>query len=986
MAGTARRIRLDGLAALAQLIGGMSSDEAIALGALRSDLPDDVQITTKDKLNGGGNVSNLIARSTDFIIYRPGEPAFALIDIDTKGMPSRVREQLAIGGGYGAALTAVLTALRDTGMVVRSSTSAGLYRTDTGERLRGSDGRHVYMEVIDGTDISRFLRTLHERCWLAGLGWMIVSRAGQLLERSLVDFSVSSPERPVFEGAPVLVPPLAQDSASRVPKVVNGPALDTRDACPDLTPVEKARLRDLKSAEEHRLAPELNEVRSRSIKEYAHRTKCTLAAARRIVERQHAGMLLPDVMLHFDDETLGKVRVAKVLVNPDQYVGETLADPLEGVEYGRCKAKIMQRTDGSLWIHSFAHGRTVYELKYDAQTIQDMLYTCNPAEVVDTLVRLLLLADVAPDEQHRLCEITCSLGTVKINPLKARIKAAKAWQSEERAKAERHRRAAARTDCRIQLPVPLYDAEWLPVMANINEVLGAATADEPPMRDIYGYITEVRVRRIPDMHALTMGDANHEEGDDAPLPPPERPLLTRLDEPAVAELIERYIEHDDEEGRAVHLPTTFVRHYRQREDGALPILSAVATLPIVLSDGTILGGMRGLDRRRGIVFRVPAELLAMLPTCAECTPDSVRLALQFLMDEWLVDVATDFTGKCILIAAALTLIERSILPERPVYFITAGRRGGGKTTTLMMLTIAVTGTRPAAAAWSDNTEERRKALLAYLLAGIPCIVWDNIERGARITCPHIERACTTAFYADRVLGVSETATAAASAIHLFTGNNIGPTGDLASRSLSVTLEVDRPDPENRTFVHSDPVAWSEAQRAKILTALYTILLGNPVLVMTGIAPRTRFKEWWRLVGSAVEHAARLHLVDLDFQNIFLAQEEQDGRDSASVGDALHILATKWPTGFKAADVAKLINDTGVWVPAEDCENAATLRAVLFPELATKRDEVSAPAVGNRLVNHVGNPVRFGTQVLTLKVDPKPPGRPDIANSYIVRVS
>ena len=44
-------------------------------------------------------------------------------------------------------------------------------------------------------------------------------------------------------------------------------------------------------------------------------------------------------------------------------------------------------------------------------------------------------------------------------------------------------------------------------------------------------------------------------------------------------------------------------------------------------------------------------------------------------------MATDITGKCILIAAALTLIERSLLPDRPVFFVTAGRRGGGKTTT-----------------------------------------------------------------------------------------------------------------------------------------------------------------------------------------------------------------------------------------------------------------------------------------------------------------
>ena len=106
--------------------------------------------------------------------------------------------------------------------------------------------------------------------------------------------------------------------------------------------------------------------------------------------------------------------------------------------------------------------------------------------------------------------------------------------------------------------------------------------------------------------------------------------------------------------------------------------------------------------------------------------------------QWLCDVATDYTGKCILIAAALTLIERSLLPDRPVFFVTAGRRGGGKTTTLIMLLMAMTGVRPAAAAWSPNEEERRKALLAYLMEALPAIIWDNIPRGTQISCPHIE--------------------------------------------------------------------------------------------------------------------------------------------------------------------------------------------------------------------------------------------------------
>ena len=88
--------------------------------------------------------------------------------------------------------------------------------------------------------------------------------------------------------------------------------------------------------------------------------------------------------------------------------------------------------------------------------------------------------------------------------------------------------------------------------------------------------------------------------------------------------------------------------------------------------------------------------------------------------------STDYAGKCILIADALTLIERNLLPDRPVFFVTAGRRGGGKTTTLHMLIMAVFGARAAAAAWSTNEEERRKAILAYFMSGLAYIIWDNI--------------------------------------------------------------------------------------------------------------------------------------------------------------------------------------------------------------------------------------------------------------------
>ena len=127
--------------------------------------------------------------------------------------------------------------------------------------------------------------------------------------------------------------------------------------------------------------------------------------------------------------------------------------------------------------------------------------------------------------------------------------------------------------------------------------------------------------------------------------------------------------------------------YMQRHDDALPTAVAIAHAPIVLADGGLLAP-EGLDRVRGIQFIIQDELRAIIPEAQDCTQERVKAAMEFLCDEWLVDVATDYTGKCTIIAAALTLIERSLLPDRPCFFVTAGRRGGGKTTTLTMLIMA----------------------------------------------------------------------------------------------------------------------------------------------------------------------------------------------------------------------------------------------------------------------------------------------------------
>src|SRR6516165_636916 len=232
---------------------------------------------------------------------------------------------------------------------------------------------------------------------------------------------------------------------------------------------------------------------------------------------------------------------------------------------------------------------------------------------------------------------------------------------------------------------------------------------------------------------------------------------------------------------------------------------------------------------------------------------------------------------------------------------------------------------------------------------MPALIWDNIPNGQKISCPHIERSCTTAWYSDRRLGVSETVATSAATIHFFTGNNVGPRGDLTSRSLQTRIVVERPDPENRSFDHPDPIGWTEAHRGKILQALYTVLHGNPLFHGKGKPAQTRFKTWWGLVGQAVEAAAEQHKKGVDdgkmkpltkcpprkinFKKLFLAQEDED-EDSADLADVLVTLADKWhsETQFRAADVADAVNTTGDWATQTARERGAVLREFLFPKI------------------------------------------------------
>ncbi len=523
---------------------------------------------------------------------------------------------------------------------------------------------------------------------------------------------------------------------------------------------------------------------------------------------------------------------------------------------------------------------------------------------------------------------------------------------------------------------PEPDGELTPTVTFVDELLASDKSEEPPMRDASGELVEVRVQEPWALHELNSDTTNNTAADGGDvMKAPAEPGLVRLSSVAVNMVIERYVrwlivkKNKEYFGQ---LPNSHIDALMQLSPSLLPVARAINTAPLISKSGSVIDGA-GLDRKTGLVHRIDPLLRACLPERAP-TEQDVRDALTFLLREWLVDVALDKVGKCQAIMLAMTLIERALLTERPAFFVVAAQRGGGKTTLVNMITLAALGRRAAAAAWSDTREERKKALFSYLRQGVACLAWDNIPRGATITCPHIEAALTAAEISDRVLGVSSVETVPSTTVQIFTGNAIGPRGDMTSRSLMLALNVDRPDPENRAFVHPDPLAWTRAHRRQIVQALYVLLVAGALNRPPNQEAKTRFKGWWTLVGWPMEYAAGLLGINVDCTELMRAGEAGDEEASATSA-ALTILFEVFATEkFTAKDVIKVIEPKDIkWADPAAVDEAAKAQAEALAdalgELDGRRlDRPTAHKIGKLFQKRlVGRPALIADgQIATLR--------------------
>jgi hypothetical protein len=238
-------------------------------------------------------------------------------------------------------------------------------------------------------------------------------------------------------------------------------------------------------------------------------------------------------------------------------------------------------------------------------------------------------------------------------------------------------------------------------------------------------------------------------------------------------------------------------------------------------------------------------------------------------------------------------------------------------------------------------------------------VWDNVLLGTAISSPAIEASLTMPTIAGRVLGLSEKGEAPATTIQFFTGNNIAPAGDMASRSFVIPLDVGRPDPENREFKHPDPYRWTLDHRGAILRALYKLLVWNLQRGADRSNAKTRFKQWWALCGAPIEA-----LAGVDLARILTSRESEDTQVTA-LAMLLGSLRTQFGEQYFTAQEVKDFGDSS---DISDRMPGQSIRGLL-EEATSKpfpRHVVGAGPWGQRLGMIVGKPVAIDDSVLTLE--------------------
>lgn len=253
-----------------------------------------------------------------------------------------------------------------------------------------------------------------------------------------------------------------------------------------------------------------------------------------------------------------------------------------------------------------------------------------------------------------------------------------------------------------------------------------------------------------------------------------------------------------------------------------PPLHRVVRTPFLRPDGTVCT-TEGYDESTRTVLVMGG--MEVTEAAEEPSPEGVRAAVSYLMDEWLGDFRFETTAdRANVLAAVLTPFVRGLVPLVPLCVVSGIGPGVGKNLLADNLSVLVTGEAATPLPYVQDEDETRKQLTAAFRTGAEMFVFDEAHN---ISGASLARALTGRTWADRVLGASTMVEYPNQVTWMALGNQAMVQGDLYRRVYFVKIGGDERshDREGSEYRHPDLTGWAMENRGTLLLAVMTVLRG-----------------------------------------------------------------------------------------------------------------------------------------------------------------
>ena len=394
------------------------------------------------------------------------------------------------------------------------------------------------------------------------------------------------------------------------------------------------------------------------------------------------------------------------------------------------------------------------------------------------------------------------------------------------------------------------------------EAAKAIVNDSNPKHDkVFGYgsnLVSIQVEQPTTVRGLTQLNSTS-------INYPQIPVVKKYNRISMRHRLEQsaeYIPKDSYRGNIPRpWPNDIIDGIFSQTEVMFPVLTGIVPHPFVGSNGKLIT-KQGYDEATGLYLKYADQLSNKL--IKKPTKNQVKKALKFLCDTVLEDFPfAEEIDKITTVAVFLTAIQRKMITDDsgcPGFLFDAPMQSTGKTALAQTISYSIFGGPVAASSWCDKDAEMAKLLLAILLEGHGCILFDNLAEGTCVESNELAKAMTGNSYSGRILGQNKTASVPSNTLWIFTGNNISISGDFNTRLIPIRLDSNLTDPDRRNYKRTDIGEWCLKHRADIIKACLTIIRADCSQLDKSIKP-TRYPDWDKYVRLPLLAASGIDIAD-----------------------------------------------------------------------------------------------------------------------------